>query len=69
MGVGVHGGRDGYAFEGNMLDEALEVLAKAWSGQPFSFNGNRYKVKGDLPGSAAQFLPTPIQKHIPICVG
>ena len=48
---------------GEMLDEALEVLTKAWSGEEFSFEGRHYTVK------KAQFLPRPVQEpRIPIWV-
>jgi alkanesulfonate monooxygenase SsuD/methylene tetrahydromethanopterin reductase-like flavin-dependent oxidoreductase (luciferase family) len=45
-----------------MLDEALEVLIGLWSGEPFSYEGEHYRVE-------AQFLPTPMQQpRIPIWV-
>lgn len=47
---------------GEMLDEGLEILAGLWSGESFSYEGKHYQVND------AQFLPTPIQKHIPIWV-
>ncbi len=28
-----------------MLDEALDVLAGLWTGQPFSYNGAHYQVR------------------------
>jgi alkanesulfonate monooxygenase SsuD/methylene tetrahydromethanopterin reductase-like flavin-dependent oxidoreductase (luciferase family) len=48
---------------GEMLDEALQVLTKLWSGETFSFQGEHYQVMN------ARFLPTPLQPHIPIWVG
>jgi alkanesulfonate monooxygenase SsuD/methylene tetrahydromethanopterin reductase-like flavin-dependent oxidoreductase (luciferase family) len=42
-----------------MLDEGLEVLAGLWSGEPFDFKGEHFKVGG------ARFLPTPLQKPRP----
>lgn len=49
---------------GAMLDEGLQVLTGLWSGEPFSFSGQYYQVKG------AQFLPKPVQQpRIPIWVG
>jgi alkanesulfonate monooxygenase SsuD/methylene tetrahydromethanopterin reductase-like flavin-dependent oxidoreductase (luciferase family) len=48
---------------GTMLDEALEVLTRAWTGEEFSYIGAHYTVKD------GQFLPTPIQQpRIPIWV-
>ncbi|HEX6479815.1 MAG TPA: LLM class flavin-dependent oxidoreductase [Ktedonobacteraceae bacterium] len=46
-----------------MLDEGLDVLTGLWSGKPFSYNGEYYKIQ------EAQFLPTPVQSpRIPIWV-
>jgi alkanesulfonate monooxygenase SsuD/methylene tetrahydromethanopterin reductase-like flavin-dependent oxidoreductase (luciferase family) len=43
------------------LDEALEVLAGLWSGEPFDHKGAHYTVEG------AQFLPAPVQvPRIPV---
>jgi alkanesulfonate monooxygenase SsuD/methylene tetrahydromethanopterin reductase-like flavin-dependent oxidoreductase (luciferase family) len=43
------------------LDEALDVLAGLWSGEPFDHHGRHYTVEG------AQFLPPPRQEpRIPI---
>lgn len=48
---------------GEMLDEALAIIAGLWSGEPFSFTGRHYQVK------EAQFLPRPVQQpRIPIWV-
>jgi len=45
------------------LDEGLDVLTGLWSGEPFSFDGEHYRV------SDVQFLPTPVQQpRIPIWV-
>ncbi|MEW6045473.1 MAG: LLM class flavin-dependent oxidoreductase [Bacillota bacterium] len=47
-----------------MLDEALEVLAGLWSGRPFSFEGEFYRVK------EITLLPPPLQRpRPPIWVG
>ncbi len=55
---------------GEMLDEGLEILTKAWSGEPFSHSGKHYKVMGDLRDGSAVFLPPPVQvPRIPIWVG
>jgi alkanesulfonate monooxygenase SsuD/methylene tetrahydromethanopterin reductase-like flavin-dependent oxidoreductase (luciferase family) len=41
---------------GEMLDEALEILAAAWSGEPVHHHGTHYTVD-DI-----QFLPRPVQR-------
>lgn len=47
-----------------IADEALDVVEGLWSGKPFSYNGEFYKV------SNVTFQPTPIQKpRIPIWIG
>jgi alkanesulfonate monooxygenase SsuD/methylene tetrahydromethanopterin reductase-like flavin-dependent oxidoreductase (luciferase family) len=46
-----------------MLNEGLDVLTGLWSGKPFSYNGEHYKVQEAL------FLPPPIQSpRIPIWI-
>jgi alkanesulfonate monooxygenase SsuD/methylene tetrahydromethanopterin reductase-like flavin-dependent oxidoreductase (luciferase family) len=51
------------AAHGEMLDEALAIIAGLWSGAPFSFAGKHYRVH------EAQFLPRPVQQpRIPIWV-
>ncbi len=46
-----------------MLDEALAVLVGLWSGAPFSFEGEHYRVKD------ARFTPAPMQlPRIPLWV-
>ncbi len=46
-----------------LLDESLEILTGLWSGEPFSFEGEHYKVE------EMTFLPKPIQSpRIPIWV-
>jgi alkanesulfonate monooxygenase SsuD/methylene tetrahydromethanopterin reductase-like flavin-dependent oxidoreductase (luciferase family) len=67
LGVGI--GEDRFAREfsktgeqlsdrarGQMLDEALEILTAAWSGQPVHHHGDHYTVD-DI-----QFLPRPVQR-------
>jgi alkanesulfonate monooxygenase SsuD/methylene tetrahydromethanopterin reductase-like flavin-dependent oxidoreductase (luciferase family) len=45
------------------LDEALDVVAGLWSGEPYQHAGRFFTVRG------AQFLPTPVQQpRIPIWV-
>jgi alkanesulfonate monooxygenase SsuD/methylene tetrahydromethanopterin reductase-like flavin-dependent oxidoreductase (luciferase family) len=44
-----------------MLDEALEILIAAWSGEPVNHRGKHYLVDG------MQFLPRPVQQpRVPI---
>lgn len=46
-----------------MLDEGLDVLTGLWSGKPFNYSGEHYRVR------EAFFLPPPIQSpRIPIWV-
>ena len=46
------------------LDEGLAVLTGLWSGRPFSFMGEQYRVR------EAVFLPPPLQRpRIPVWVG
>lgn len=48
---------------GAILDEALDVVTGLWSGEPFSYEGQHYKVRN------VRFLPTPAQTpRIPIWV-
>ena len=42
---------------GAMLDEGLDVLARLWSGEPFSYSGEYYTIQ------QARFLPPPVQSH------
>jgi alkanesulfonate monooxygenase SsuD/methylene tetrahydromethanopterin reductase-like flavin-dependent oxidoreductase (luciferase family) len=51
-------GKD-YAARGALLDECIEVLLKAWSGEPFEWRGRRVRV---TPRSYTQ-------PHPPICAG
>lgn len=44
---------------GAMLDEALDVLKAAWSGEPVQHRGEHYVVDG------IRFLPTPVQRPGP----
>jgi alkanesulfonate monooxygenase SsuD/methylene tetrahydromethanopterin reductase-like flavin-dependent oxidoreductase (luciferase family) len=47
-----------------MLDEALEILVAAWSGEPVHHRGEHYTVDG------MRFLPRPVQRPgIPVWVG
>lgn len=47
-----------------MLDESLEILAGLWTGEPYGFAGEHYRV------AKTTFRPTPVQEpRIPIWVG
>jgi alkanesulfonate monooxygenase SsuD/methylene tetrahydromethanopterin reductase-like flavin-dependent oxidoreductase (luciferase family) len=47
-----------------MLDEGLELIDRLWSGEPVSFTGKHYRLKG------AQLTARPVQEpRIPIWVG
>jgi alkanesulfonate monooxygenase SsuD/methylene tetrahydromethanopterin reductase-like flavin-dependent oxidoreductase (luciferase family) len=47
-----------------MLDEALEILTAAWSGEPVHHRGEHYTVDG------MRFLPRPVQRPgVPVWVG
>jgi alkanesulfonate monooxygenase SsuD/methylene tetrahydromethanopterin reductase-like flavin-dependent oxidoreductase (luciferase family) len=49
---------------GEQLDEALEIIAGLWSGEPFSFSGKHFTVE------EVRFLPRPLQRpRIPIWIG
>ena len=48
---------------GQMLDEALQILAAAWSGAPVHHRGRHYTVEG------VRFLPRPVQRPgVPVWV-
>jgi alkanesulfonate monooxygenase SsuD/methylene tetrahydromethanopterin reductase-like flavin-dependent oxidoreductase (luciferase family) len=53
-------GEDGNArVRADLLDEGLEIVTGLWSGQPFSFSGERYRVED------AVFRPPPVQSPRP----
>jgi alkanesulfonate monooxygenase SsuD/methylene tetrahydromethanopterin reductase-like flavin-dependent oxidoreductase (luciferase family) len=74
LGVGLGSDRFGSEFSktgeqpderlrGQMLDESLEILTAAWSGEPVHHCGNHYTVDG------IEFLPRPIQRpRVPVWV-
>ena len=74
LGVGLGSDRFGAEFSatgeqlddrqrGQMLDEALQILAAAWSGQPVHHRGEYYTVDG------MRFLPRPVQRPgVPVWV-
>jgi alkanesulfonate monooxygenase SsuD/methylene tetrahydromethanopterin reductase-like flavin-dependent oxidoreductase (luciferase family) len=45
-----------------MLDESLEILEAAWSGEPVHHHGEHYTVDG------MRFLPRPVQPRLPVWV-
>ena len=46
-----------------LLDESLEILTGLWSGEPFSYSGEHYRLE------EMTFLPPPVQKpRIPVWV-
>jgi alkanesulfonate monooxygenase SsuD/methylene tetrahydromethanopterin reductase-like flavin-dependent oxidoreductase (luciferase family) len=47
---------------GQMLDESMEILQAAWTGEPVRHRGAHYLVDD------VQFLPTPVQQPIPVWV-
>jgi probable F420-dependent oxidoreductase len=46
-----------------LFDEALEVLPKHWSGEPFDYQGRHFTARDTVA------LPRPVQQPIPIWVG
>ncbi len=51
------------ARRGSMVDESLAILEGLWSGEPFAFAGEHYRVR------TATFLPRPVQEpRIPVWV-
>jgi alkanesulfonate monooxygenase SsuD/methylene tetrahydromethanopterin reductase-like flavin-dependent oxidoreductase (luciferase family) len=60
---GTFGEPTGAAVRAAMLDEALEVLTRLWSGETVSFRGEHYRLDD------VAFRPTPVQRpRIPILV-
>jgi alkanesulfonate monooxygenase SsuD/methylene tetrahydromethanopterin reductase-like flavin-dependent oxidoreductase (luciferase family) len=45
------------------LDEGLDVLTGLWTGRPFDYAGEHYRI------TAAEMLPRPVQDPVPIWVG
>jgi alkanesulfonate monooxygenase SsuD/methylene tetrahydromethanopterin reductase-like flavin-dependent oxidoreductase (luciferase family) len=74
LGVGLGSDRFGHEFSitgeelddrrrARMLDESLEILAAAWSGEPLHHRGEHYVVDG------MRFLPRPVQRPgVPVWV-
>ena len=58
------GEETGLAARATMTDEALDVLAGLWTGEPFGFEGRHYRF------DEVTFLPPPVQRpRIPIWIG
>jgi alkanesulfonate monooxygenase SsuD/methylene tetrahydromethanopterin reductase-like flavin-dependent oxidoreductase (luciferase family) len=58
------GEETGLAARATMTDEALEVLAGLWTGEPFCYAGRHYRF------DEVTFLPPPVQRpRIPIWIG
>lgn len=55
-------GRDS-AGSGAIADEALEIIARLWSGEAVTFEGKHFRYAG------ASISPTPVQKRIPMWIG
>lgn len=72
VGLGSQGGRgvewDAFGEEldlrrrASMLDEALDLVGRLWSGDPVEFAGDHYQV------TSARFTPTPVQRPLPVWV-
>jgi alkanesulfonate monooxygenase SsuD/methylene tetrahydromethanopterin reductase-like flavin-dependent oxidoreductase (luciferase family) len=54
---------DQAAVRAGKLEEGLAILRGLWSGEPFSYSGRHYIVFEIV------FLPTPVQRPLPIWVG
>jgi probable F420-dependent oxidoreductase len=46
-----------------LFDEALEVLALSWPGEPVTFEGRHFSAVGN------QLVPTPVQQPVPLWIG
>ncbi|MGI9295254.1 MAG: LLM class F420-dependent oxidoreductase [Pseudomonadales bacterium] len=55
----------GVPFEerGELTNEAIEILRRAWAGEPIDYKGKRFKAVGTC------VLPTPAQSPLPIWAG
>ena len=56
---------------GAMLDEGLDALTGLWTGEPFAYRGEHYRIGGESPDEdwRAVFYPPPLQRpSIPIWV-
>ncbi len=48
---------------GRTTDEALEIIARLWSGEKFDFAGKHFQLTG------AQIAPLPVQPDLPMWIG
>ncbi len=48
---------------GKKLDETLDILTGLWTGEPFAYQGDYYRI------NKVKFFPKPVQRPIPIWVG
>ncbi len=46
-----------------LFDEALEVLAMVWAGEPITYEGRHFSAAGN------QLVPVPIQQPVPVWIG
>jgi alkanesulfonate monooxygenase SsuD/methylene tetrahydromethanopterin reductase-like flavin-dependent oxidoreductase (luciferase family) len=68
VGLGVNSGPEFNDFNeepdprtrGDMLDEGLEIIRAAWTGEPVTHAGPHYRLDG------VAFLPPPLQTRVPI---
>jgi alkanesulfonate monooxygenase SsuD/methylene tetrahydromethanopterin reductase-like flavin-dependent oxidoreductase (luciferase family) len=68
VGLGVSRGPEFHAFSeepdprirGDLLDEGLEIIRAAWTGQPVTHSGRHHRVDG------VAILPAPVQPRVPI---
>ncbi len=47
----------------DLFDEALEVLARSWSGAPVTHEGRHFTATGN------QLVPVPVQQPVPVWIG
>jgi probable F420-dependent oxidoreductase len=47
----------------DLFDEALEVLALSWPGEPVTYEGRHFSAAGN------QLVPVPVQQPVPIWIG
>jgi len=52
-----------YAGSGRRADEALEIMARLWSGERLTFTGEHYRYAG------ARIAPLPVQRPLPLWIG
>jgi alkanesulfonate monooxygenase SsuD/methylene tetrahydromethanopterin reductase-like flavin-dependent oxidoreductase (luciferase family) len=68
VGLGISSGPEFHDFSeesdpkvrGDMLDEGLEIVRAAWTGEPVTHHGTHHRLDG------VRFLPAPVQQRVPI---